>query len=437
MTAPSFNFPNLTPQQAVPSRSRLDGFAELLASIQDRRAQRDIAREQLTLEKRRVENSETMDKHQIEQDTRKQDIADRRLRASDAVDRYVAEALQDPHLTPTKLSDIRARMIKENEKDLLPYLNEAFDTELQAQQQTLKSVADRQAAEAGAEVATKTKGNVIANSGVDLDNAKLERTLRELTAKGFDTQRLAGAHDYARASGLPWGVVRKQFGLPNVAGGIPDTYTFPDQSGKGAGDKMASVAATQLQNINDQLNSLGNKGLSIAAYKSLSAGPLTSSALNSMLSKDQQELVGAYAPFIAFIQPVIQKGNASEGDVARIQRAFVTLEDDAPTVKAQKALIRTALAESFDPSGTNYTAMLDKFNAIIKDHGIDPKSPLVAPFLAMRPKLKDAETKAAAAKASGDDPVVTKMLGTPAAAPKRAPRAADVLTRQPVTRPPR
>lgn len=417
MTGPVFNFPNLTPQQAAPSRSRLDGFAELLASIQDRRAQREIAREQLTLEKRRVDNAETMDKHQIAEAQRKNDIADRRLRANDAVDRYVAEALQDPHLSPTKLSDIRARMVKENEKDLLPYLNEAFDTELQAAQGTLKSVADRQSAEAEAEVRTKTKGNAIAKAGVDLDNAVLERTIRELTTKGFDTQRLSGAHDYARATGLPWGVVRKQFGLPAVAGGIPDVYTFPDASKGGAANAQTEQAAQQLRLANDGINALGNKGLSVASYASLSAGSWTAGAINAISSKEQQELAAAYSQFIAPIQAVLVKGAASDKDVQRMQRAYVTLDSDATEVRAQKALVRTALSESFNPGSTDYEAMLDKFESIIKEYKLPRTSPIVAPFLAMRPKLKALDKAKTSAGASTDDPTVAKLLGQATAKP--------------------
>lgn len=406
MTAPSFNFPNLTPPQAVPSRSRLDGFAELLASIQDRRAQRDIARQSLALDKRRVEQSETMDKFQVEETKRKHDVEERRLRANDAVDRYVAEALQDPHLSPTKISDIRSRMVKENDKDLSPYLNEAFDTELQAQQNTLKSVADRQAAEAQAEVATKTKGNAIEKSSVDLDNAKLERTIRELTTKGFDVQRLSGAHDYARASGLPWGVVRKQFGLPHIAGGIADTFTFPDA--KAGASAQGEQSAQQLRLANDGINALGNVGLSAASYASLSAGSWTAAAINGLSSKEQQQAAAAYSQFIAPIQAVLVKGAASDKDVQRMQRAYVTLDSDATEVRAQKALVRTALAESFNPAATDYEGMLNKFEAIIKEYKIPRTSPVVAPFLAMRPKLKALDR--AKATPGSDDPVIQRLL---------------------------
>lgn len=421
MTAP-ISFPTLAPPQAVRRNSSLDGLAELLLGISQHRQQIALERERLDLDRQRTEAQvaesgertagAAADRKQRQQEFEQKQQA---LEASDIAESEVGNMLQLGGITPARMNDARTKLMERSKGTKLSpsVLLGALDAAVQRNEETFGKIAQRSTSESTARVANATEGTVVSRAGTDaetakvqLDNAKLERTARVLQTQGFDAQRLAGAQDYARTSGLPWGVVRKQFGLPFVQGGIPDVFTFP--AATTASSAATEQAAQQLRLANDGINALGNKGLSAASYASLSAGNWTAAGINALSSKEQQELAAAYSQFIAPIQAVLVKGAASDKDVQRMQRAYVTLDSDATEVRAQKALVRTALAESFNANSTDYEGMLNKFESIIKEYRIPRNSPSVAPFLAMRPKLKALDKAKAAPNA--DDPTVAALL---------------------------
>lgn len=423
MTAP-ISFPTISPPQVVQRRSQLDDLPQLILALAQHRESVANAHAQLELERQRTEdqlaNSTENRAASKEERARAQAEHEHKLKVYQAHD-IVANALPGVLTAPGDFTQnaeaARVKLIQQN-KQLAPFINDAFNSQLGDIARTRTAIAERRKAEAEAPVAEKTAGarikaaqNAADQSDVDLATSRLTNTLKSLEVQGFDAQKLAVANDFARTSGLPWGIVRKQFGLPSIKGGLEDTFTFPEA--KTAASGQLEQAANQLRLANDGINALGNKGLSVASYASLSAGAWTSGAINALSSRDQQELAAAYSQFIAPIQAVLVKGAASDKDVQRMQRAYVTLDSDDRTVRAQKALVRTALAESFNPAATDYVGMLDKFEAIIKTHGIPRNSPVVAPFLAMRPKLREAQKRADTAAEHGDDPMVSKLL-TPA-----------------------
>lgn len=422
MTAP-ISFPTLqAPQVATRRSSNIDGLAELLVGIAQHRQQLALQRDQLDLERQRTEdqlaNSSENRAASAQERKQKQQEFDQKqqaLQSQDIAETEIGNMLQLGGITPDRMNEARARMLETAKQKKLPptMLLGALDEAVQRNEKTFAEIAQRKTAESGARVATATEAPTIARAKTDaatadvnLDNAKLERTLRTLQTQGFDAQRLAAANDYAKTSGLPWGVVRKQFGLPFITGGVPDTFMFPDA--KAGHNAQSEQAAQQLRLANDGINALGNKGLSVASYASLSAGSWTAGAINALSSRDQQELAAAYSQFIAPIQAVLVKGAASDKDVQRMQRAYVTLDSDATEVRAQKALVRTALAESFNPNATDYEGMLNKFESLIREYKIPRTSPIVAPFLAMRPRLKALDRAKAAP--GNNDPVVQRLL---------------------------
>ncbi len=438
MTAP-INFPTISPPQiAPPRRGQLDGFAEFLTALQGQQEERAARREQLDMQRRALDSNLEGDKLSREKTKREIEVADLKLKASEIADRYAREATTTPGLDAAGISEIMGRMVSTEDKKLAPYLTAEFMQQVKGHQETLASVAERIKAQSGAKVATGTEAGAIAGANannsvavatagsriseaktnaetakINKDNAALERTMRTLQTQGFDAQRLSAALDYARASGLPWGVVAKQHGLPLIAGGLKPDFVFPDAA-KSAAAAAADKTASQLRTANDAINALGDRGLSIAANASLSRGPIIAGMINASIPREQQEAVAAYAPFMAVVQSFQVKGAASDQDVARMQRAYVTLASDAPSVRAQKALVRTALADSFDADNPT-EAMIDKFRALLKVYKIPESSPLVQPFLAIRGNLK----KLDAVRKTGTDPVVANRFGTlpPAARP--------------------
>lgn len=168
MTAP-INFPTIqAPQVVAPKRSDLDGFAEFLAALSAQRDERAVRREQLDMQRRQLANSETKDKFQMEQDKRKLEQDELLIQADEAAERYAREITTDPGADENTISAVLARAVSENKK-IAPFISKAIMQQVQQQQQTLASVAQRKAAQSGAvtagvnaDVATATKDDRIA-----------------------------------------------------------------------------------------------------------------------------------------------------------------------------------------------------------------------------------------------------------------------------------
>lgn len=430
MTAP-IQFPSISPPQVVRAERPLDGFAELLVAVQGQRAERAARLKQLALEERRVASAENLDKFQIDEIKRKTELERNELEAEEAAERYVAEAVIDPDLTPDKLSAIRARMITENKK-IAPWISKAFDTQFSARQSTLKSVADRRTAETTARVAGATADNTIAQSATDRARSATEAQRAQVElALSQDVQNYGQrGHLFAQFLQVPGttaATAARLAGMP-LPKGVPPDFMFPAKPGES--NAQTDVLLANMELANTAIDAAKDPGLKGAAWTQLTKSTIMGipSALltDPLMSDDQKALVSAYSALILPLNKLMSGARASDLDLTTARQTIVTRAGDGEKTRAQKALLRQMLPIVFaaqergEPVSAAMRDVLDRAEAA----GMDKK--LLAPYRKAQRRYEAQEGKSGTGRSGG----VGASPHNRAAAPPMDPAIARVLSQQ-------
>lgn len=424
MTAP-LQFPSLQPPQAVASPSSLDGFAELLVNIKNHRQTIALERERLADQKKRTEaeirsqaNSDVANNAKTAAELRDKLKAnaehDQALQDADLGTEYAGNVFNMPGgATDANIQAARIKLIQGVPRKSVKTALAAFEAHIKDAADTRTATANARANTADANVAVNTEAaRTAVGQGApevqktQLREAHLRATMESMQLAGFDANRISAADALWQHSGKPWGAVRKQLGLPKIAGGLADDDTFaPKDTGTAA---QRQAMGEGLSVANGALNALDNEGLSPAAFGVISSNPsgmlsgASTAAISGMLGDKQQHLVAAYAGFNAMTQAALPRGATSDKDAAEMRRAFVTLKSDAPSVKAQKALLRNAFVEAFQTATPgSHAKALENMLKIAKHFGVKDAT-LLAPFYGIRAKLGAADSAIKSGKSPDD-----------------------------------
>jgi hypothetical protein len=436
VTAP-INFANIAPPQlAPPTPGPLSGLGELLASIQDRSAQRAQEGQRIDLERQRLEADKEKSKFDRTTAQNALDLRDLKVKADAIGERYAREFTLNPSPTSADLSETIGRMIAKEDPKLTPYLVDAFGTHVQENQKTLDSVAKRTTTESGARVATSTEAGKIAgenatnkiavdtaapriagenaNNKVAVDtaapriaqaqtdaaNSKTEVAIHKLQLAGFgDAQQSqrAAAFDQVLSAGLNAGQAADLLHI-TLPSSIPRDYTrMPKAGGSTAAVAAAKDMATTMRAAAEEIKSAKSPALGLAGRISMNpADGMVSSLVQygaiATTSSEQQGLASNYLMLTKAITHLTDGTKASNQDVDRMIRAIVPLAAESPDVVAKKLIMIDLLPTVFEANahGASQSKALDNVIAAATKRGVKPN--LLEPFISLRNMLRESES---------------------------------------------
>lgn len=414
MTAP--NFGNIQTPQFIPAPQRqnqLAEFGQLFATIVQNREQLAQQRERMAMERERLDADLEMDKLQKKEKLAKLEQDEKIIGARNIV---VTEALpalasMPGGITPEAVEQERMRLIKAYGKDFGTHISTALNEGVAGLEAVRAGIAERRANVVRADVAETTKDDAIAQADlgtqrgrIDVETAriqnataKLDNDLTRLRTQGYDVQKLAEARNFAMTSGLPWGRVAKEFGLPVKAGGLSPDFVFPV-----AEDKDATKAAADAQTASDllsvasaQLTAMPDIGVGTAAYTQLTTEKFLGIPVDPLApaftSDKEKQLVGPYATITTNLVKLQHGARGTNFDAQQTIRQIVVRDSDPAKTKADKRLMIQLLpivfraSASGDPVAPRIKLMLDA----AQKRGVDDN--ILAPFRALQKRYEAQE----------------------------------------------
>jgi hypothetical protein len=409
----SLNFASIAPSQVVGSRreSALAGMGEFLATLMANREQLAQSREQLKMQREKLDADKEI--AAIEKKKLLTDI-EQKEKLNEAQNIVLNEAL--PKLTlagfaPEAVEEERVRLIQTYGKKLGVAIGTAFNEGVSGAVGLKTNIDQGRTARVNANVGEKTAPDVVAQAGlgtqrgrIDVETAriqnataKLDNDLTRLRTQGYDVQKLSEARTFAMTSGLPWGRVAKEFGLPLKAGGLAPDFVFPV-----AEDKDATKAAADAQTASDllsiasaQLTAMPDIGVGTAAYTQLTTEKFLGIPVDPLApaftSDKEKQLVGPYATITTNLVKLQHGARGTNFDAQQTIRQVVVRESDPAKTKADKRLMIQLLpivfraSASGDPVAPRIKLMLDA----AQKRGVDDN--ILAPFRALQKRYEAQE----------------------------------------------
>lgn len=412
MTLP---FANIAPSQVAGSRreSVLAGMGEFLATLMANREQLAQSREQLQMQRQKLDSDLEMDKLRKQEALKKIEDAEKINEAQNIVLNEALPKLTLQGFKPEAVEEERVRLIQTYGKKLGVAIGNAFNEGVSGAVGLKGGIDQARLARSQATVAEATQGDTIARSGTDtkrsaveLETAKVEQAtakldnyLTNLRTRGFDAQRLAEARNLAMTSGLPWGRVAKELGLPMKAGGLAPDFVFPV-----AEDKDATKAAADAQTASDllsvaaaQLTAMPDIGVGTAAYTQLTTEKFLGIPVDPLApaftSPREKQLVGPYATITTNLVKLQHGARGTNFDAQQTIRQIVVRDSDPAKTKADKRLMIQLLpivfraSASGEPVAPRIKLMLDA----AQKRGVDDN--ILAPFRALEKRYEAQEKK--------------------------------------------
>lgn len=419
MTAP-IRFPDIPSQMPIraPRDDSANDLAQLLITIAQGRKQLAHKGEELKLqreefEQRKSEAGARTEGTRLDNEKKKREleIADLRQQAEELVADALPGLLTNPEgRTPKAISELRVRLIQGNKK-IAPYVDEAFTAVLKDTETLEGLIAQRRQGVANAQKAEATAPLAEKREKAEIDNfARMTAASQAAITKS--------AFDAWQNSTQPWGVVRKEFGLPK--GEMDDNAVFVDPAKAGQGGATreqaarAAPLATQMRISGALIDVLeGKRGLGLlgSVKRSMKAG-LTSTLANKALSPEQRQLVQSTAAFSDAYRFYISGQQSADVEALRMMNTVVPEYGDDADTRRQKRLLRAVQTSAVEEVAAGAISPLDAAERIlIEATNLDMPAPVLAVLRAQR---NDAARR-------GDARTARTRAGTEANAP--APRA--------------
>jgi hypothetical protein len=352
-------FPTIQPAQvAPPRRDQLADLPQLIMALAQHREAVANAAAQLDLERQRTEASVAASgaatansKQELKDKQLAFDTKQKQLQAHDIVANELPGVLTQPGDFTQNAEAARVKLIQTN-KQLAPFINDAFNSQIADVSRTRTAIAERRTAEANAPVAELTAASRIATakseakrSASDAQRAATEAetaTIQKHLAQ-LDEQYGPGRSAMATATLAGGGTLGQAYrisGVPVPAGVDPNWTTA-----KGANGALAARQADYVKLMEGAVPGLEQlyKKADAKAVTALIKFPM---ALNGMANPATQQYVMHARDFLAGVLHEESGARLNDAQLAWGVPRYIVIGGDSPSTKAAKmANVRAVLEQ--------------------------------------------------------------------------------------------